>query len=128
LFSGGEKMPRHVLIIGMFLVSFFVSQLVQAAQVKQVVGKITEIAAHSASYEQYRTTSKGLVFIYMEGIPKGCGFGEERVAIGLEHPLFSTIVEMALSAKASGQTVELWYLNTCSAREGSWDFAAMWIK
>ena len=68
------------------------------------------------------------IFIYIEGIPKGCGLGEKRVAIGSNHPLFTTVVQMALSAKETNQTVEIWYLNTCSDRNGSWDFAAMWVK
>jgi hypothetical protein len=121
-------MPRYVLIIGIVFVFLTTLQLVYASEVRKVIGKIDQVAAHSASYERYETSSKGLVFIYIKGIPKGCGFGEQRVAIGSDHPLFSTVVDMALSAKASKQTVELWYLNTCSARNGSWDFAAMWIK
>lgn len=112
-------MLKRVLIVGIAFVFFTSLQLVNAAEVSKVIGKINQIATHSASYTRYETSSKGLVFIYIEGIPRGCGFGEQRVAIGSDHPLFSTVVDIALSAKASAQTVELCYLNTCSARNGS---------
>jgi hypothetical protein len=58
-------MPRYVPIIGIVFVFLTTLQLVYAGEVRKVIGKIDQVAAHSASYERYETSSKGVVFIYI---------------------------------------------------------------
>jgi hypothetical protein len=111
-----------LLILGVNTSSF-------AAEQSRVTGKVTRIVTHSSSYNPYSETSRGLTAIYVEGLPKSCGNnGQARVAIGVDHPVHNTVVSMALTAHSTGKKVTLEYLDTCTVRSNSWDFAFMFIN
>src|SRR5690606_24804125 len=72
-------------------------------------GKVTEIASFPKVYGNYSNQAGGLLAIYVEGLPSGCGNGLGRVVIGVEHPMYESVLSIALYAKASGNIVEVSY-------------------
>lgn len=93
------------------------------SEVHRVTGKVTRIVTFSKSYSTYSETSPGLTAIYVEGLPAGCGSGSARVVIGVDHPVYQTAIALALTAYTTKQDVSLDYVDTCTQRSGSWDFA-----
>lgn len=101
---------------------------VQGAEMSSQIGKITDIVSFPKSYGQYSESEKGLLGIYVEGLPKACGSGNTRVVIGVDHPIYQSVLSMALYAKASGSQVKVQYFESCTLRSDSWDLAYFVLK
>ena len=99
-----------------------------AAERSSVTGKVLNIWVHSSSYNPYTESSPAVFLAEIEGMPSACGGSHKRFAIGGEHPAYNTVVSMILSAHAAGKEVVLNYLDTCTVRSNSWDFAFMQLK
>ena len=91
-------------------------------------GKVTKVVAFPYAYDNYNESQKGLLAIYVEGLPKGCGGGQERIVIGVDHPIHDSVLSIALMAKASGTEVNIAYFNACTIRSESWDLAYLTIN
>ena len=63
----------------------------------------------------------------MDELSGACTSGEKRIAISTDHPLYDSVLSMALSAKISNSKVKVMHLSTCSSRSNAWDFAAIEI-
>lgn len=63
--------------------------------------------------------------ITVEGLAPACGSGTPRIAIPLGHPMYQTVVSMVLSAQAQNKPLTFGYLDTCTYRGNSWDFATV---
>lgn len=94
----------------------------------KVTGKVTQIVTFASSYSTYSENSRGLTGIYVEGLPEGCGAGTKRVLIGVDHPNYQTVLSLALTAHSTGKKVSIAYVDTCTLRAGSWDFAYITLE
>ncbi len=94
-----------------------------SAEILTHEGVVKQIVAFPHSYGAYSVDAKGLLAIYVEGLPKGCITGQNRVVISVNHPLHNSVLSMALLAKSTGKKVRIAYFNECTIRAGSWDFA-----
>lgn len=92
-----------------------------------ITGKVTEVASFPMSYGSYNKNITGLLGIWVEGIPSGCGDGNKRVVITHDHPLHDSAMSIALLAKATGKEVKIAYFDECTIRSDSWDFAYIWL-
>lgn len=93
-----------------------------------VTGKVTRIVTFATSYATYSENSRGLTGIYVEGLPEGCGAGTQRVLIGVDHPNYQTVLSLALTAHSTGKKVSISYVDACTLRAGSWDFAYITLE
>jgi hypothetical protein len=116
-------MKRFIFLIIFLLVSLETN----AAAILTHEGKVTHIVAFPHSYGSYSENEKGLLGIYVEGLPKGCGSGVDRVVISKKHPLHDSVLSMAMLAQTSGKKVRIAYFNECTIRSESWDFAYFYI-
>ena len=105
-----------------FIITFLLASIVNAATVSTHEGLVTNIVAFPHSYGSYSENAKGLLAIYVEGLPRGCDTGEKRVVISTDHPLHDSALSIALMAKASSKKVKIAYFNECTIRPESWDF------
>lgn len=114
-----------------FIITFiFISctaSLSFAASTVAVTGKVTDVASFPLSYGSYNKNTTGLLGIWVEGLPAGCGDGKKRVVITHDHPLHDSALSIALMAKATGKKVEISYFEECTIREKSWDFSYIWL-
>ena len=94
----------------------FVSNQAVAATISRT-GKVTSVKMFSDVF-----------VIYVDTVDNACGGNHNRVAIKDSDPLFSTVVSTALTAKATGATVEIGYLDQCTKNGISWDFKHFWLK
>lgn len=94
-----------------------------AAEVLTHEGVVEQVTAMPQSYGAYSVDVKGLLAIYVEGLPKGCTTGQNRVVISSDHPLHNSVLSMALLAKSTGKKVRIAYFNECTIRAQSWDLA-----
>ena len=117
-------MKQIVSIFLTVLVTFSTSAIAGSTKVQ---GKVSEVWLFSKNYSTYNVNDVGLANIYLEGsvIEPACGTGARRVVISTDHPLYQSVVSMALMAKQTGKTVEIWHLDTCTQRSSSWDFGLM---
>jgi hypothetical protein len=108
-----------------FIVIFMVLFAIKSysADVLNHVGVVKQVVAFPHSYGSYSVNAKGLLAIYVEGQPKGCANGQNRVVISTEHPLHDSVLSMALLAKSTGKRVRIAYFNECTIRPESWDLA-----
>lgn len=104
----------------------------QASAVEPIIhtGKVSKIMVLPKTYQSYSTTTESLTMIFVEGLPKSCNQenGMARVAIGTNHSAHNTALALALSAHASGKTVKIAYLNSCTLRSNAWDFSYLYIN
>lgn len=98
------------------------------SEVLIVTGKVTSIATFATSYTSYSENFRGLTGIYVEGLPGGCGTNTKRVVIGIDHPNYQTALSLALTAHSTGKKVAIGYVDTCTLRAGSWDFAHITLE
>lgn len=91
------------------------------------IGKITRIQLFSSDFSNYNVSAPAFVTIYLDELPPACGTGERRVILGPDHPLFSSVYSTALAAYHAGDSVRVWYFNTCTLRPNSWDFSLLQI-
>ncbi len=106
-----------------FILISCIASLSFAASTVTVFGKVTEVASFPISYGSYNKNTTGLLGIWVEGLPEGCGDGTKRVVITHDHPLHDSALSIALMAKATGKEVKIAYFEECTIREESWDFA-----
>ena len=109
----------------LFLLSL--SSLTHAAGAAFHDGKVTEIGSFPKTYGSYSEQAEGLLAIYIDGLPPGCGSGIGRVVIGVDHPIYNSVLAIALYAKASGSTVTVSYFEECTLRGNSWDLAYLQV-
>lgn len=109
----------------LMMVLVFMASAGNAVGTLYVDGKVTKIVSFPHSYGTYSESSRGLLGIYVEGLPPGCGDGTARVVIGVDHPLHASVLALALTAHSTGKTVRLAYFDACTIRSESWDFAYM---
>jgi len=114
-------------IIFLVLVIFFSAQ-VHAGKVAQATGEIYKVMSFTKGYNNYNVNDTGLFTFYMDTLPPACNSKERRVSISTDHPLYQTVVSTILMARASNMPVTVWYIDTCSQRSNSWDFAVIEIN
>ncbi|WNO10590.1 hypothetical protein [Teredinibacter sp. KSP-S5-2] len=115
----------------LFTVLSVLSVMSNAADRKNVVGTIKKIQFMGKNYTSYSTSGEAIAFIYMDELPVSCGNtnGFRRVAITSEHPAYSAVVSAALAAKASGQVVDMHYLDECTLwNSNAWDFSIIMLE
>ncbi|WKD48970.1 hypothetical protein [Microbulbifer spongiae] len=111
-------------------VLFMLAINVHAADMKTVSGTINSIQFMGDDPSSYSTTGNAIALIHMDALPVSCdnSNGFRRVAITSDHPAYNSVVSGALASKASGQTVQLYYVEECTLRSSAWDFAILFIK
>ncbi len=114
-------------IILLVFFTFCFSHSLLAAEVLTVDGKVTSIVSFPKTYGNYSNSAQGLVGFYVKDLPKGCGSGQNRVVIDVDHPLYNSALSLALTAHSTGKSVRIAYFNTCTLRSGSWDFAYLML-
>jgi len=107
---------------------FVLSANVSSADIATHSGKITQIGAFPHNYGTYNENEKGRLTIYIDGIPPGCESGLPRVVIGVDHPIYDSVLSIALMAKASQTEVTVTYFKECTIRGNSWDLANLVIE
>lgn len=120
-------MKKAILVISLILIcgSAF------SAPVKLVTGTVNKVQLMGQNYTSYTTSGEAIVFIHMDALPLSCENtnGYRRVAITSDHPAFDVVVSTALSAKVSGATVDMFYLEECTLWfSNAWDFAIINLK
>lgn len=86
-------------------------------------GKISKIMFFANDWGTYSEVDDGVMVFYMNpALPKACETGDNRVAIGIKHPLYQSIVSSVLAAKLAGTDVKIKYIDECTKRSNSWDF------
>lgn len=111
-----------------FILFPLISLQVHSANTVQTTGYISKIRTFSNGATTYNTNDIGITNIYVDSLAGACGSNEKRVAIGTDHPLYQSVISMALMAKASNLEIELWHLDTCTVRTNSWDFRLIELK
>lgn len=92
-------------------------------------GKISKIQFFTNDWGTYNEADSALAVFYMDpALPKACDTGEKRVAIGVNHPLYQSVVSSLLAAKISGTDVKIKYVKACTARSNSWDFGYLLLN
>ncbi len=114
--------------LSLFISILLLSTKTFAAELITHTGKVTQVAAFPHTYGSYDVSRRGLLTIYVEGLPKGCASGHPRVVIGLDHPIHDAVLSLALMAKATQTEVTVAYFNECTIRAESWDLAYLAIK
>jgi len=123
------KVKKIILTI-VVLTLFLICGPANSVTYTKVQGKIADVYLFSDDWETYNTQDTGIAAIYMtpssgwELLP-GCGTGQRRILISTDHPLFNSVVSTVLTAKVTGQTVELWHLTKCTIRTNAWDFGVI---
>jgi hypothetical protein len=87
-------------------------------------GKVQQIDLHADKWGVYNPDDKGILSLYLVGMPKSCGEegGLNRVVITSDHPLFQSVISIALTAKISDKNLTIHYLDSCNTRSRAWDF------
>ena len=87
-------------------------------------GKVDKIILHADEWNVYNPNDTGILSLYLVGMPKSCGSddGLGRVVITSDHPLFQSVISLALTAKISDKNLTVHYLDTCKTRSQAWDF------
>ncbi len=96
-----------------------------------VSGKVTMVfASTNPSDVGYSVANPGYLGMKVEGLPAStCGAnGNAWVAIGINHPLYSSVLSLATAALISGNTVTLAYFNTCTVKSSAWDFSYLVVN
>ena len=115
-------------IMKAFFSGIFISLFVSPAfsGTVTVSGAVTDIWMFSGSYTSYNPNDIGLANIYLDSadLEPACGVegAPRRIAISTDHPLYNSVVSLALMAKTTGKKVQIWHLETCTLRSSSWDF------
>ncbi len=111
----------------LLFILFFVSNFVFSAS---IIGKVEKIDVHGNSWGNYNPNDLGVLSLYIEGMPKSCNDpnGNNRVVITSDHPLFNSVLSIALAAKMSGRNLYVQYLDTCNTRAGAWDFGYVSLR
>lgn len=109
--------------IMLFVVFVFSSLTVWAVPEKAVQGKVLQILSHTKARNPYDVSSLGMVVLFIDTLPGACNTNNKRVAVGTDHPLFETVLSIALSAQAQSKTIELGYLESCIVHHNAWDFS-----
>ncbi len=91
-------------------------------------GKVTDIRVFSKNYGTYSVSDTGMAVVYVEGLAGACGTNEGRIAITSDHPLYQSVLSIALAAKMSQSDVEVAYIDKCTQRPSAWDFAVLRLK
>lgn len=78
--------------------------------------------------DKYDASARGFAFIYLEQLPGACGSEEKRVAISTDHPLYSSVLSLAVVSKTTGSPIDLWYLDQCTLRGNAWDFSYIELR
>ena len=93
-------------------------------------GKVLKIDLHNDNWGTYDVNDKGVLSLYIEGLPKSCNQsnGLNRVVITSDHALFDAVLSTALAAKLSGKKVHIQYLDTCKTRGHAWDFGFLSLR
>jgi hypothetical protein len=92
-----------------------------------VTGTITKTVMHMDEWKSTNTEQLAYFHIHIDGLPKACNQkkGYARVVIPSNHPSYNTVVDSVLFAQENNKKVNLIYLDSCSYRENSWDFAIL---
>ena len=86
------------------------------------IGKITQLQVHAETWNSTPNSGRGLVFIYMDQLPTE---KNQRVVIPSDHPAFSEVTQLAISAQSDGAEVNLQYLDSSNTRSTAWDFGVL---
>jgi len=76
------------------------------AEIKQIKGEVTDIDLFAKTPSKYDVNDVGLAAIYINSpdLLPGCGnSGEKRVIISTDHPLYQSVISLALTAKTTGK-------------------------
>lgn len=108
----------------------FISFDVMAGVKEQLTGRVLKIMTLPSTYTTYDSSAESYTMIYVEGLTKACGqqYGLARVAIGTNHSAHDSVLSLALSAHATGKSVEIAYLDSCNVKSNSWDFSYMFLN
>lgn len=116
----------HILkILFLFVIT---SNYASAAELKTHTGNVLEIVTFPQTYGAYNENAKVMFAIYIEGLPKGCGSGFNRVIISKDHPLHDSVVTIAILARTTGKQIKVGYFNECTLRPESWDLGFIELK
>lgn len=92
------------------------------AEVKYHSGQVTAVEVFQDHWSGgYNENQPAMLALYIEGLPPACGL-HGRTVIRTTHPLYESVLALALNAQTSGQPVKLAYLDRCTIRQGAWDF------
>lgn len=111
-----------------FLIVICMFSITVHAAKYSATGVVQDIKMFSENPNIYNTEQLGRVFIYLNELPKACASNEKRIAISSNHPLFDSVLSVALVSKTTQTPVEIWYLDSCSQRSNAWDFSIMILK
>lgn len=113
----GSRTIKYCILISTLILS-------SASNAASHRGLVEKVDLHSNSWTQYNPNDKGMLSIYIQGLPKACNDAEglNRVIIESDHPLFDGVLSLALAAKLSDTPITINYLSTCNVRNGAWDF------
>ena len=120
------RLKEFILAIAITITGF--GNIAYAAEIYEVVGRVTKVVTFSAPYDTYAESNSGLTAIYVEGLQEACGTGAMRVAIGVNRPVHDVALSLALTSYNTGKTVTIGYLDTCTVRSSAWDFAYMFLN
>ena len=106
------------------LIALMAIVLPALSQAGSFTGNVQKIDIHSDHWNTYDPTDLGFLSLYIEGMPVSCGQsnGLNRVVITTDHPLFESVLSVALTAKATASKLKVHYLDTCNTRDAAWDF------
>jgi hypothetical protein len=107
------------------------SSITLGAPMKSVVDSIDKVQVMGENYTSYNTSGEAIAFIHMSALPIACENTNSfrRVALTSSHPAFEVVISTALAAKASGNYIELHYLEECTLwNNNAWDFAIISAK
>lgn len=90
-------------------------------------GVVTKIRMFS-NPDKYDPSARGYAFIYLDQLPGACGSAEKRVAISTDHPLYPSVLSIAVVSKTTGSPIDLWYLDQCTLRGNAWDFSYIELR
>lgn len=94
-------------------------------------GVISKVMFFANGWSTYNESDDAVMVFYMQpALPSACGNPnyDGRIAIGVNHPLYESVVSAVLAAKISGEKVGVKYLTTCTKRNNSWDFGYIGLE
>jgi hypothetical protein len=98
------------------------------AEVKYHSGQVTAVEVFQDHWSGgYNENQPAMLALYIEGLPPACG-SHRRTVIRTTHPLYDSVLSIALSAQTTGRPVKLAYLDRCTVRTGAWDFGYLHIE
>lgn len=98
-------------------------------QTGSAIGGITIIPENRSNMTlEDAVKGRSIAILDLPSVPKSCNTNYNRVAIRSDHPMYDSVLAVALTAKSTGKQVHAAYFHTCSVYGNAFDLYYFAIK